>query len=460
MAAPGWYPDPLGRFEQRYFDGSTWTSAVSRAGQQFVDPPTRGSAGPAASPWQAQAAWQPHTSQQSHVPQHGHGSQPARLSTDIPFSEMSSEGPPASRPTALIVGILVGVVALAGAVFLVTNSGGDDDARPNDDTPASVSAPTSDNGATEVTAIDFIDAPDGQPVTVSGAPLAAFEGDNDPMVGTIAPSLVGSSFTGEPVVIDGRQSGPTMVVFLAHWCPHCNAEIPRLLEWKASGAVPANLQVIGVSTAVAVAGENYPPAEWLAAKGWSWPVMADQSTGQGDGSAGVAALAMGATGWPFFVILGSDNQVLARGSGEKDIDQLSQLVADALALDTGPTAPVKPTVSLPATPPTELMVTTLIPGTGPAIAVGDTVTAHYVGVTINDGVEFDNSYDRGQPLMVTIGVGQLIEGWDLGLIGLQAGGRYQLDIPSELAYGDDAAASGRPAGPLTFVIDIISTTPA
>ncbi len=124
------------------------------------------------------------------------------------------------------------------------------------------------------------------------------------------------------------------------------------------------------------------------------------------------------------------------------------------------TAPPKPEVSIPAAPVTELKVTTITEGTGVGAAVGDTIEVHYLGYTSVDGVEFDNSYDRGAPIPVVLGAGSVIKGWDQGLIGLKVGGRYQLDIPVDLAYGPDAAAQGKPAGALTFIVDIMSITPA
>ncbi len=124
------------------------------------------------------------------------------------------------------------------------------------------------------------------------------------------------------------------------------------------------------------------------------------------------------------------------------------------------TSPPKPEVSIPAAPVTELKVTTITEGTGIGAAVGDTVEVHYLGYTSVDGVEFDNSYDRGEPFPVTIGTTSVIEGWTQGLVGLKSGGRYQLDIPVDLAYGPDAAAQGKPVGALSFIVDIMSITPA
>jgi peptidylprolyl isomerase len=122
--------------------------------------------------------------------------------------------------------------------------------------------------------------------------------------------------------------------------------------------------------------------------------------------------------------------------------------------------PNKPKVSLPDPIPTELKVTDLKVGTGPKAVDGDTIIVNYVGVRSADGTEFDNSYDH-QPFEVPIGAGQVIKGWDQGLVGIQKGGRRQLDIPASLAYGDappDTAVI-KPGDALSFIIDVIEMFP-
>ena len=93
--------------------------------------------------------------------------------------------------------------------------------------------------------------------------------------------------------------------------------------------------------------------------------------------------------------------------------------------------------------------------TGPGAQSGQTVTVNYVGVKYQSGEEFDASWDRGQPFPVQLGTGSVIEGWDKGLIGAKQGSRLQIDIPSALAYGDNPP-EGYPAGPLRFVVDVLS----
>ncbi|CAN5443691.1 hypothetical protein BH10ACT2_BH10ACT2_21490 [soil metagenome] len=197
-----------------------------------------------------------------------------------------------------------------------------------------------DNGSQVTDTSDTSEIPVSQPVTVTGDVLPQFDPDNtgniapvgtipDLGVGLPVPQVSGLDFQGDAITIDPAAKGPYMIVFLAHWCPHCNAEVPRLLTWKASGAVPVGLNVLGVATAVASSAANYPPGEWFSNKGWSWPVMVDQSLGEGE--AGVAAAAYGASGWPYFVIVGADGLVKARVSGEVEISQLQVIVDQALA---------------------------------------------------------------------------------------------------------------------------------
>src|SRR3954447_20172338 len=126
-----------------------------------------------------------------------------------------------------------------------------------------------------------------------------------------------------------------------------------------------------------------------------------------------------------------------------------------------PGALPKPEVKIPATLPTDLVVTDLTEGTGTGAVAGDTVVLHYVGVRSADGKEFDNSYDRGKPITVTLGAGQVIEGWDKGLPGIKAGGRRQLDIPAAMAYGDKPPSTDviQPGDALSFVVDAVTVIP-
>ena len=119
------------------------------------------------------------------------------------------------------------------------------------------------------------------------------------------------------------------------------------------------------------------------------------------------------------------------------------------------TSPDKPEIEIPADAPTELVRTVLTEGSGDAAEAGDTVIVDYAGVRSSDGLPFDNSYDRETPFPVLIGQGQVIQGWEDGLIGAQTGERVQLDIPSDLAYGENGRGNIICENEnLTFVIDV------
>ncbi|CAN5441734.1 hypothetical protein BH10ACT11_BH10ACT11_18800 [soil metagenome] len=122
---------------------------------------------------------------------------------------------------------------------------------------------------------------------------------------------------------------------------------------------------------------------------------------------------------------------------------------------------VKPKIEVPdGAPPKKLETKDIVDGDGEAAKSGDMLTVQYVGVDYETGKEFDASWDRGQPFPFTLGGGQVIPGWDKGLVGMKVGGRRELTIPSDLAYG----AQGQPPaiGPdatLIFVIDLVSIDP-
>lgn len=91
-------------------------------------------------------------------------------------------------------------------------------------------------------------------------------------------------------------------------------------------------------------------------------------------------------------------------------------------------------------------------GAGPAAKAGDIVTVHYTG-TLTNGTKFDSSRDRGQPFSFTLGQGRVIRGWDVGVAGMQVGGRRELTIPSEEAYGSRGSGSSIPPNS-TLVFDV------
>lgn len=118
----------------------------------------------------------------------------------------------------------------------------------------------------------------------------------------------------------------------------------------------------------------------------------------------------------------------------------------------------KPKVTVPkGKPPKKLVIKDLIAGTGQAAKAGDPITVNYIGVNFQGGKMFDNSYDRGQPFPFQLGGGQVIPGWDQGLVGMKVGGRRELVIPPGLAYGPQGQPPViKPNETLVFVVDLLS----
>ncbi|MDO5626917.1 MAG: FKBP-type peptidyl-prolyl cis-trans isomerase [Mobilicoccus sp.] len=120
----------------------------------------------------------------------------------------------------------------------------------------------------------------------------------------------------------------------------------------------------------------------------------------------------------------------------------------------------KPNVTIPeGDAPSDLQLEDLTEGSGTEAVNGTTVAAHYVGVSWSTGREFDNSYDRGQPLSFPLGGGMVIKGWEEGIVGMKVGGRRRITIPPHLGYGARGAGGAiAPNETLVFVVDLVDVT--
>lgn len=134
----------------------------------------------------------------------------------------------------------------------------------------------------------------------------------------------------------------------------------------------------------------------------------------------------------------------------------------ACGRDTPPPAPTSQTATSPAV--TELVKTDVVVGTGTPIAEGQTAVVHYTGWLYDPGApeqkgtQFDSSRDRGTPFRFRIGSGQVIQGWDQGVAGMQVGGQRRLVVPASLGYGERGAGGGTipPNATLMFDVELLA----
>ena len=136
--------------------------------------------------------------------------------------------------------------------------------------------------------------------------------------GEVSPIVIGADFGGNEVRIenDGRAKA---IVLLAHWCPHCQNEVPEVQAWFESGGGIEGVDLYSVATAMDSTRDNYPSSEWLDREGWTVPVIVDDA----DDS---VYRAYGRGGFPFWVFVNSDGTVAARAAGRIGIDQLEQFM--------------------------------------------------------------------------------------------------------------------------------------
>lgn len=199
-----------------------------------------------------------------------------------------------------VVLLAIGVVVILGIVAIVLSTGGDD------------GQVVTEAGVEQT-----------RPVTISGDSLPPAQQGADAAAGELAPEIQGATFTGTPlsIEVDGR---PKVLVFLAHWCPHCQREVPVLAEWLTENGEPDDVDVYGVATATTPDRPNFPPSVWLEDEDWRFPTLVDDAEGS-------TATAFGLSGFPFFVVLDADHQVVARTSGEISVEQWEQLINLAAA---------------------------------------------------------------------------------------------------------------------------------
>jgi len=200
----------------------------------------------------------------------------------------------ASGPDLRVIGAVVGVgLLIALFAIIIVTSGGDSD--------GSASAP--EFGAVE--------APSSALPPLSDA-------GGDPAVGLVGPTIRSERLEGTTTVDPAGDGQPTMLVFLAHWCSHCQAELPRLVDAAGEGTFD-DIRTVAVLTGTDPSRPNHPPSAWLEREGWTDEQLYDDANGS-------AAGAYGLTNFPYIVFLNADGTVALRLSGEQAPETIAAAV--------------------------------------------------------------------------------------------------------------------------------------
>ena len=205
--------------------------------------------------------------------------------------------PQGNRRALLIAGAALALVVIVGLVVAFAGSSSDDDTTTDDPGEQSVFGP----------------------IVVEGSPLSPFATTNDDSAsGVAAPRVEGLGPDGDSVTIGGPGT-PSVIVFLAHWCPHCQREVPVLVELMSDGEI-SGLRAVAVLTGSNAEAPNFPPVAWLERERWGGEVLLDDEASR-------AAQAFGLTSYPFLVFLDGDGKVVARVDGELGADEIEALAA-------------------------------------------------------------------------------------------------------------------------------------
>jgi thiol-disulfide isomerase/thioredoxin len=161
--------------------------------------------------------------------------------------------------------------------------------------------------------------PAGNATGISGDPLPALGTDgSDAAVGQTIPTITGTDLDGEAMTIEPGD-GPMAIVLLAHWCNHCQAEVPVLVDYLESTGMPDGVELVAISTSINQAQPNYPPSTWLEREGWTVPTMNDDANSRALGSLGMSS-------FPGFVFVDSEGRVVSRTTGQMPAETFDQIV--------------------------------------------------------------------------------------------------------------------------------------
>lgn len=242
-----------------------------------------------------------------------------------------------------IAALALGAGSLTGCGSSDGGSGATTSTEAPTSTEAASSTDASTGGDDELAAptatlpeIDEALQPAWKPVDAVGEPLPEYDKDaaTDPAVGKQLPVLTGYDIDGNVIRIDPASQGKTMIVALAHWCPHCNNEVPVLNDLQANSALPSDLNVVAVLTGSRPDRPNWPPVDWIKSLDWNYPAMVDGLTNVDiDGKTEIVPVSMwyyGFGGFPTVLLVDANGTVVRRWSGEAKYNDIIARVDEGL----------------------------------------------------------------------------------------------------------------------------------
>jgi thiol-disulfide isomerase/thioredoxin len=200
-----------------------------------------------------------------------------------------------------LIWVVVGLVAVVGAFWAALSSAGDD--------PRNL----------------YENAAFG-PIDLAGDGIGPFLGHggfdpSDAAFGLTAPFITGDDYDVNVLTI-GNDGKPKILVFLAHWCPHCQAELPRLSARFAGATSEDGVDFYSIATSTNSTRANFPPAPWLVNSGVVFPNIMNNVAQD-------VAAAYGLSAFPFWVAVGADGKIIGRASGQFSADQITEFVSIA-----------------------------------------------------------------------------------------------------------------------------------
>ena len=220
-----------------------------------------------------------------------------------------------SNQVKIAIGVIAAVIVAAVVAAVVLSGGSDEaaDASTVQDVSAAARIPTGGS----VRQVSFAEA--------AGESLPRFDPSvvPDPGVGMQAPAITAAYFDNVETTINLDDGTPRVLIFVAHWCPYCQKEIPAIASWFSTNGIPGNVEVVVISTSVDQGQPNYPSSDWLLREEWPLPVLRDSDSGD-------LATGYGLSAFPFTVGVSGSGEVVSRTTGQTPTPQweaLLQLVA-------------------------------------------------------------------------------------------------------------------------------------